>query len=156
MLQVISCLSNSIEDHMMGEQAEHEHEHHHSDACCHGDHPHTGHSHDHDASNGKASGHDHGQQVESNAEEESGSDEEGDKEEDGGDKEEGHADLVFPATYSLALAQLLSADSTPVNVRDIRLDGDEAKLDLAVTLWKEGIVCVPIQIARKAPKKNKK
>ena len=148
LLQVISCLGNSIEDHMMGEQ----HEHQHSDACCHGD----SHSELHAASNGKSS---NGRQAtELESDQESGSDEgEGEEEEEEDEEEdEGQADLVFPATYSLALVQLLSAESVAVNVKDIRLDGDETKLDLAVTLWKEGIVAVQPQPSRKPGKKSKK
>ena len=152
MLQVISCLSNSIEDHMMGEQDGDEHEHQHSDSCCH-DHSHSGHSH---ALNGKSS-HDqqHLEPAEAESNEDPGSDNE-EQEDEGEDEDEGQADLVFPDTYSLALAQLLSADSTPVNVRNIRLEGDETKLDLAVTLWKEGIVCVQQPINKKAAKKVRK
>lgn len=149
LIQVISCLGNSIEDHMMGEQ--HEHEHEHSDACCHGE------SHiKHDtALNGKSSNGRQATELESG--QESGSEEgEGDKEEEEEEEDEGQADLVFPATYSLALVQLLGAESAAVNVKDIRLDGDETKVDLAVTLWKEGIVAVQPQPSKKPGKKSKK
>ena len=149
LIQVISCLGNSIEDHMMGEQ--HEHEHEHSDACCHGE------SHiKHDtALNGKSSNGRQATELESG--QESGSEEgEGDKEEEDQEEDEGQADLVFPATYSLALVQLLGAESAAVNVKDIRLDGDETKVDLAVTLWKEGIVAVQPQPSKKPGKKSKK
>ncbi len=149
LLQVISCLGNSIEDHMMGEQ--HEHEHQHSDACCHGD----SRNEHHTALNGKSG---NGRQAtELKSDQESGSDEgEGDEEEEDEEEDEGQADLVFPATYSLALVQLLSAESVAVNVQDIKLDGDETKLDLAVTLWKEGIVAVQPQPSKKPGKKSKK
>jgi len=148
LLQVISCLGNSIEDHMMGEQ----HEHQHSDACCHGD-SHNEHS---TALGGKSSN--GTQATELDCDQESGSDEgEGDEEEEEDEEEdEGQADLVFPATYSLALVQLLSVESVAVNVQDIKLDGDETKLDLAVTLWKEGIVAVQPQPSKKPGKKSKK
>ena len=150
LLQVISCLGNSIEDHMMGEQ--HEHEHEHSDACCHGD----SHSEHHAALSSKSS---NGRQAaELESDQESGSEEGEDEEEEEEDEEEGEgqADLVFPAMYSLALVQLLSAESAAVNVKDIKLDGDETKLDLAVTLWKEGIVAVQPQPSKKPGKKSKK
>ncbi len=62
---------------------------------------------------------------------------------------------MFPATYSLALVQLLSVESAAVNVKDIKLDGDETKLGLAVTLWKEGIVAVQPQPSKKPGKKSK-
>ncbi len=148
LIQVISCLGNSIEYHMMGEQ--HEHEHEHSDACCHGE------SHiKHDtALNGKSSNGRQATELESG--QESGSEGEGDKEEEEEEEDEGQADLVFPATYSLALVQLLGAESAAVNVKDIRLDGDETKVDLAVTLWKEGIVAVQPQPSKKPGKKSKK
>ena len=149
LIQVISCLGNSIKNHMMGEQ--HEHEHEHSDACCHGE------SHiKHDtALNGKSSNGRQATELESG--QESGSEEgESDKEEEEEEEDEGQADLVFPATYSLALVQLLGAESAAVNVKDIRLDGDETKVDLAVTLWKEGIVAVQPQPSKKPGKKSKK
>ncbi len=156
LLQIISCLGNSIEDHMMGEQHEHththEHEHEHSEACCHGD----SHSEHHTASNSKSS--DSRQATDPESDQESGSEEGEDDEEEEEDEEEGEgqADLVFPAMYSLALVQLLSAESAVVNVKDIKLDGDETKLDLAVTLWKEGIVAVQPQHSKKPGKKSKK
>lgn len=138
----------------MGEQHEHEHEHQHSDACCHGD----SHSEHHTASNGKSSNSRQATELESD--QESGSEEgegnEEEEEEDDEEEEEGQADLVFPATYSLALVQLLSAESAAVNVKDIKLDGDETKLDLAVTLWREGIVAVQPQPSKKSEKKSKK
>ncbi|KAL0045819.1 hypothetical protein WJX82_005646 [Trebouxia sp. C0006] len=87
LVKVISCLGNSIEDHMMGEQ--HEHEHEHSDACCHGE------SHiKHDtALNGKSSNGRQATELESG--QESGSEEgEGDKEEEEEEEDEGQADLV--------------------------------------------------------------
>ena len=144
---------------MMGEQHDHvhehthEHEHEHSEACCHGD----SHSEHHTALNGKSS---NGRQAtELESDQESGSEEgEGDDdevEEDDEEEDEGQADLVFPATYGLALVQLLSAESAAVNVKDIKLDGDETKLDLAVTLWKEGIVAVQPQPSKKPGKKSK-
>ena len=104
---------------MMGEQ--HDHEHQHSDACCH-DHSDGGHSH---AASSKGSGdHQDTEQQKTGSEGEGESDEEEDDEED-----DGQADLVFPATYSLALAQLLGASSAPVSVKDIKLDGggDQAR-----------------------------
>lgn len=134
---------------MMGEQREHQH----SDACCHDD----SHSEHHIALNGKSS---NGRQAtELESDQESGSDEEGEEEEGEGEDEEedeGQADLVFPASYSLALVQLLCAESVAVNVKDIKLDGVETKLDLAVTLWKEGIVAVQPQPSKNPGKKSKK
>ena len=77
------------------------------------------------------------------------------EEEDGSDSEQ--ADLVFPAEYGLAVAQLLDAQSHPVKVRDIKLDGDDVKLDLAVTMWKEGILSVQAEPSKsKSGKKLKK
>lgn len=76
------------------------------------------------------------------------------------EEEEGHgseqADLVLPGSYSLAVAQLLNAHSCPVNVRDIRLDGDEVKLDLAVTLWKEGMLSARPVVSKSKPGKKLK
>ena len=137
---------------MMGEQ--HEHEHQHSDACCHGD----SHIEHHAASNGKSSNGRQATELESGQEsgsEEGEGDEEEEEEEEDEEEDEGQADLVFPATYSLALVQLLSVESAAVNVKDIKLDGDETKLDLAVTLWKEGIVAVQPQPSKKPGKKSK-
>jgi hypothetical protein len=76
-----------------------------------------------------------GQAIEPESDQESGSDEgegEEDEEEEDEEEDEGPADLVFPAIYSLAVVQLLSTESVAVNVYDIKLDGDETKLDLAV------------------------
>ena len=64
--------------------------------------------------------------------------------------------MVFPAMYSSALAQLLGAHSCPVSIPDISLEGDEVKLDLASTLWKEGILAVQPEAGKqKAAKKVK-
>ncbi|DBA73237.1 hypothetical protein WJX77_009828 [Trebouxia sp. C0004] len=147
LVKVISCLGNSIENHMMGEQHEHEQQHQHSDACCHG----GSHNELHTALNGKSSNVSQATELESD--QESGSDE--NEEEEDEEEDEGQADLVFPATYSLALVQLLSAESAAVGVKEIKLDGDETKLDLAVTLWKEGIVAVQPQPSKKPGKKSK-
>ena len=89
-------------------------------------------------------------QASSSDEEEAG----GSEEEEGNDSEQ--ADLVLPATYSLAVAQLLNAHSSPVHVRDIKLDGDEVKLDLAVTMWKEGILSVRPVVSKSKPGKKLK
>lgn len=130
----------------MGEQ--HDHEHEHSDACCH-DHSDEGHSH---ATNGKGSG---GQQATEQQKTGSEGEDESDEEEDD-EEDDGQADLVFPATYSFALAQLLGASSAPVSVKDIKLDGEETKLDLAMTLWKEGIVAVWPESNKKSGKNSRK
>lgn len=89
-------------------------------------------------------------QASSSDEEEAGESEE----EEGHDSEQ--ADLVLPGAYSLAVAQLLNAHSCPVNVRKIDLDGDELKLDLAVTMWKEGILSVRPVVSKSEPGKKLK
>ena len=145
-VQVVSCLSNSIKDHMMGDEFEHEHQH--SGGCCQA-------SNCDGAANGQSGADAQGEgscQGSSSDEEE---DEGETEEEDGSDSEQ--ADLVFPAAYSLALAQLLDAHCHPVKVKDIKLDGDEVKLDLAVTMWKEGILStLPGRSKSKSGKKLKK
>ena len=143
-LQVVSCLSNPIKDHMMGDDIEHEQQQ--SGACCQA-------SCCDGAANGQVGpdGQDEGSSQGSSSDEE---EEDGNEEEDGCDS--GQADLVFPAMYSLAVAQLLDAHSHPVKVKDIKLDGDEIKLDLAVTMWKEGILSVQADPSkRKSGKKLK-
>lgn len=130
----------------MGEEAEQEHQQ--SGDCCQASN-----------CNGSANGHPEAVaqpggccQGSSSGEEE---DEGESEDEDGSDSEE--ADLVFPAEYGLAVAQLLDAQSHPVKVRDIKLDGDEVKLDLAVTMWKEGILSVQAEPSKsKSGKKLKK
>lgn len=55
---------------------------------------------------------------------------------------EGAADLVFPASYSFAIAQLLAtADGKGIKVSDINLPSKEDKLGLAFALWSEGVIC---------------
>ena len=110
---------------MMGHD-EDESEHSHTDGCCSG-------SHNACSKAGQAS-------PPHTSCSDSGNDEqnENDNEED----DPGQADLVFPAEYSLALAQLLHAHSSPIRVQDIMLQTDELKLDLAITMWKEGMLAV--------------
>lgn len=130
-LQVVSCQSKSIKDHMMGDEFEHEHQH--SGGCCQA-------SSCDGAANGQSGADGQGEGSSQGSSSDDEEDEGESEEEDGSDSEQ--ADLVFPATYSLAVAQLLDAQSHPVKVKDIKLDGDEVKLDLAVTMWKEGILSV--------------
>ena len=145
-LQVVSCLSNSIKDHMMGDEFEHEHEH--SGGCCHA-------SSCNGAANGELGGDGQGEGVSHKSSSDEEEDEGESEEEDVSDSEQ--ADLVFPATYGLAVAQLLDAQSHPVKVKDIKLDGDEVKLDLAVTMWKEGILSTQVDPSKiKSGKKLKK
>ena len=129
----------------MGDEFEHEHQH--SGGCCQV-------SSCDGAANGEpgAAGEDEAssQGSSSGEEEDQGESEE----EDGSDSEQ--ADLVFPAIYSLAVAQLIDAHAHPVKVKDINLDGAEVKLDLAVTMWKEGILSVQADPSkRKSGKKLK-
>lgn len=130
----------------MGDEAEQEHQH--SGDCCQAsdcNRAANGHSETVAKPGGCCQGSSSGEE-----EDEGESDEE-----DGSDSEE--ADLVFPATYGLAVAQLLDAQSHPVKVKDIKLDGDEVKLDLAVTMWKEGILSVQADPSKsKSGKKLKK
>ena len=72
-------------------------------------------------------------------EENLGSNSEGDDEEEE-DEEEESGELVFPASYCTALAQLLQADDA-IPVRDLRLRSKEEKVGLAYSLWAEGMVC---------------
>ncbi len=53
--------------------------------------------------------------------------------------------LVFPASFSEALAQILIQDQ-PVAVADIKLDDEEAKLGLAYSLWHEGFVTTILSV----------
>ena len=142
-LQVVSCLSNSIKDHMMGDEFEHEHH-----GCCHT-------SSCNGAANGEAGADGQGEGFSHKSSSDEEEDEGENEEEDVSDSEQ--ADLVFPATYDLAVAQLLDAQSHPVKVKDIKLDGDEVKLDLAVTMWKEGILSTQADPSKtKSGKKLKK
>lgn len=154
-LQIISCLSNLIKDHMMG--GEDEAMLNPADDCC-------GPSSDCCQPSGDLC-HDSGCDHTANGHtglpaqhQLSGSDEEkgaGKSEEEDGDDSD-QADLVLPAAYSLAVAQLLSAHSCAVNVKDIKLDGDEMKLDLAATMWKEGILSARPEVSKSEPCKKLK
>ena len=128
----------------MGDEDDHEN---HSHGCCDDDGCHA--SKCETAASGQAES---PAQLEgsSSDEEETGDSEE----EDGSDSDQ--ADLVFPAVYGPAVAQLLNAHSQPVKVKAIKLDGDEVKLDLAVTMWKEGILSVRPDLSKgKSGKKLK-
>ena len=81
-----------------------------------------------------------------------GDDDEDDDEED--EEEEG-GELVFPASYSTALAQLLQAE-TPISVRDLRLRSKEEKVGLTYSLWAEGMVCTDVPETASKSKKQKK
>ena len=140
---------------MLGEEqapASEDAQHQHNDSCCH----------DEDRGHSKGNGlHQYQNQDACNSKEASSSEEEtmnGMEEDDESEDEEevGSADLVFPAVYSTALAQLLSAETQPIRVTDIELDGDDVKLDLAVTLWHEGIVTVQPEAQGKPAKRSKK
>ncbi|BDA49680.1 Ribosomal oxygenase 2 [Coccomyxa sp. Obi] len=125
-VKVMSCLHNDVHSHMMGGSAggcEQE-----GLACCRkrGEHSHASDDGDGDAS----------EEIESESEEEE--EEEEENEECGG----GAADMVFPASYSFAIAQLLAtADSKGIKVSDIKLPSKEDKLGLAFALWSEGVIC---------------
>lgn len=153
LVQVVSSLANPIEEHMMGEEDDQDH----PGSCCSHDHDH-GCSHDHNHPL-EADQHTNGKQHQGtggNAHSAGDESHEDDSEEEGSDsdEDEGTADLVFPAEYSPALADLLSGSQ--VRVADIRLPNDELRLDLAVTLWKEGIVCMRPVSSLKPAKKLKK
>lgn len=142
---------------MMGED---EDEHDSPDACCSHGHDHD-HSHAHYA-NGKEQHHSSSLHAQT-AKRESGSDidgEEQEEENEDGESDEGDdsgtADLVFPAAYGSALAELLSSYDKSVSVKDIRLPNAELQLDLAVTLWKDGIVCVQHRSSQKPTKRARK
>ncbi|CAL8464436.1 g3971 [Coccomyxa elongata] len=126
-VKVMSCLHNTVDSHMMGSPAgdcEQERV-----ACCHkrGDHRHAS-----DDGGGDAS-------EESGSESEEEEDEEEEEIEECG---EGAADLVFPASYSFAIAQLLAtADGKGIKVSDINLPSKEDKVGLAFALWSEGVIC---------------
>ena len=152
-VQVVSSLANPIEEHMMGEDEEDQDQ---PGACCSHDHDHSQtHTH-HD--NGKPHQHANGRHAELANGGEADEEEEEDEEEEGNseDEENGSADLVFPAAYGLALAELLSSHHSPIRVADIKLPNAELQLDLAVTLWKEGIVCVKSSSNQKPSKKSRK
>lgn len=52
-------------------------------------------------------------------------------------------DLVFPASYTRALIQLLEAEEA-LPVKDIKLGSKEEKVGLAYSLWDEGLLtCSP-------------
>ena len=143
-MQVVSCLQNSANDHMMAPAD--------ADSDC-------GHAHGADGGEGAEEEKDMGaagagprkharmhQGAAAGAEADtttssSGADESGEEEEGEADSEVGGCDLVFPASYAPALAQLLGAhDAGGVPVRSIRLPSTEEKLGLAYTLWSEGVL----------------
>lgn len=73
-------------------------------------------------------------EIESESEEE--------EEEENEECEGGATDLVFPASYSIAIAQLLAtADGKGIKVSDINLPSKEDRLGLAFALWSEGVIC---------------
>lgn len=101
----------------------------------------------HDDCAAGACGHHHAPGKAEEGAEDDGDDEEEGDEEDGEDEDEetdseGGGDLVFPAAYAPALAQLLGARGAGgVPVRAIRLPSKEEKLGLAYTLHAEGVLC---------------
>ena len=155
--QVVSSLQNSVKDHMMAP----------ADADSHNG---CGHAHSADGGAGAAEEEDvadagagpgakrartrEGAAAGAEADVGSGSaaeeSEESEEEEEEGESEAGSGDLVFPAAYAPALAQLLGARAAGgVPVRDIRLPSKEEKLGLAYTLWSEGVLStVPRQPGR--------
>ena len=152
--QVVSSLANIIEDHMMGEDEEDQDQ---PSACCSHDHDHS-HAHTHH-DDGKPHQHANGRHAQLASGDEADEEEDEDEEEEEGsseDEENGSADLVFPAAYGAALAELLSSNHSPIRVADIKLPNAELQLDLAVTLWKEGIVCVQSGSSQKPSKKSRK
>ena len=77
------------------------------------------------------------------------SDEEDDLEDVGGNT------LVFPASYTEALIQLLIQDS-PVAVTDIQLDDKDERLGLAYSLWAENYVTTTAASAAKPSAKKRR
>ena len=65
--------------------------------------------------------------------------------------EDGSGELVFPASYSKALLQLLEAE-IPLAVKDIKLGSKEEKVGLAYSLWEEGLLTTENQIPNSAKK----
>ena len=84
----------------------------------------------------------------------SNSEGEDDEDDDEEDEEEDSGELVFPASYSTALAQLLQADD-PIPVRDLRLRSKEEKVGLACSLWAEGMICTDVTETASKSKKQK-
>ena len=117
--QVLSCLQNDTARHMVA-----------NNGCAAG-----------------ACGHHHAPGKAEEEDEDDGDDEDEDGEEDEEDEDEetnseGGGDLVFPAAYAPALAELLGARGAGgVPVRAIRLPSKEEKLGLAYTLHAEGVLC---------------
>ena len=138
---------------MMGEDEEDQDQ---PGACCSHDHDH-GHAHTHH-DNEKSHQHANGRHAQLANGDRVNEEEEQDEEEEGSSEDEanGSADLVFPAAYGAALAELLSSHHSPIRVADIKLPNAELQLDLAVTLWKEGIVCVQSASKQKPSKKTRK
>lgn len=133
---------------MMGQDDDDDgdHEHQHADGCCSHDHQHP-HSHGHNAEGT----HEH---LNNGKHAKSAHDIENDEGDSSEDEENGTADLVYPAAYGPAVAEVLSACSTPLKVQDIKLPNAELQLNLAVSLWKEGVICV--HTSKKSAKKARK
>lgn len=66
---------------------------------------------------------------------------EGSDDDDMGD-EEGDDSLMFPAEYALAVAEVLALDPEGAGkaVKDLKMETDEEKLQLALTLWDVGAI----------------
>ena len=77
-----------------------------------------------------------------------------DEEDSENSDEEGSGDLVFPASYTAALTQLLEAE-TPVAVKEIKLGSKEEKVGLAYSLWDEGLLSTEPTGAPASSKKAK-
>ena len=78
---------------------------------------------------------------------------------DGSEVSSQAGDLAFPASYAIALTQLLITSSAqhPVPVKELLLETKDEKLGLVSTLWEEGYICTcaPVAEAAKAESKSK-
>lgn len=74
-----------------------------------------------------------------------------DSEADSEEEDSVSGDLVFPASFGRALAQLLSSEE-PLAVKDLRLRTKDDKLGLTYSLWEEGLICTVPSPAKKKSK----